>query len=154
MLSIKVSSVTPLSDMRLLVIFENGVIKLFDVRPIITDYPEYAALENPDLFALVKVEPGGYGVSWTPELDASEGELWENGVEIKGLSYDDLVAFVRHNVIETSDVTQILDCSRQNIDKLTKRQRLEPIKILDKTKLFLRSDIERRAYQTASRGKE
>jgi hypothetical protein len=31
---------------------------------------------------LVKVEPSGYGISWTDELDCSEGELWEKGVEI------------------------------------------------------------------------
>ncbi len=81
-MSIKVRSVTALSDMRLLVIFENDVIKVFDVRSILADFPEYEALEDPALFSLVRVEPGGYGVSWNSELDASEGELWENGVEV------------------------------------------------------------------------
>ena len=79
---IKVTSVTPLPDMRLLVVFDNHVVKLFDVRKIISDYPEYAALENEDLFSSVKVEAGGYGISWTSELDVSEGELWENGQEL------------------------------------------------------------------------
>lgn len=64
MLSIKVSSVVPLEDMLLLVFLENGVIKKFDVKPIIKDYPEFEALKNPGLFYLVKVEAGGYGISW------------------------------------------------------------------------------------------
>ncbi len=81
-MSIKVRSVTALSDMRLLVIFENDVIKVFDVRSILPDFPEYEALEDPSLFSQVRVEPGGYGVSWNSELDASEGELWENGMEV------------------------------------------------------------------------
>ena len=82
MLSIKIANVVPLSNMQLLVFFENGVIKKFDVKPIIKDYPEFEALKEPALFQMVKVEPGGYGVSWNEDLDCSEGELWENGVEV------------------------------------------------------------------------
>lgn len=70
MLSIKIANVVPLSDMQLLVFFENGVIKKFDVKPIIKDYPEFEALKEPALFQMVKVEPGGYGVSWDEDLDA------------------------------------------------------------------------------------
>ena len=81
MLSIKIANVVPLSNMQLLVFFENGVIKKFDIKPIIKDYPEFEALKEPALFQMVKVEPGGYGVSWNEDLDCSEEELWENGVE-------------------------------------------------------------------------
>jgi len=100
---IKVISATPLKDMRLLIVFNNQVVKLFDVRQIISEYPEYADLENEDIFSLVQVESGGYGVSWTPDLDASEGELWENGVELP-LSAEDLIAFIRGNQICKNDM--------------------------------------------------
>ena len=140
---IKVISATPLTNMRLLIVFNNHIVKLFDVRQIIPDYPEYADLENDDLFSLVRVEPGGYGVSWTSELDASEGELWENGVEIP-LCAEDLTAFIRSNVLSTSEVTDMLDCSRQNVDDLIKRQKLKPIKSFPKGNLFLKSDIAQR----------
>ena len=142
-MSIKVTSVTPLSDMRLLVTFENGVVKLFDVRPIVKDFPEYAALENTDIFNLVTVEPGGYGVSWTPDLDASEGELWENGVELP-LHLEDLAQFVRYNVVNTADITTALNCSRQNVEDLVKRGKLAPVKTLQKGKLFLLADVQAR----------
>ena len=82
MQSIKVIGVEPLAQMNLLVRFENGVVKKFDVEPIIKDFPEYEVLRDPAMFQLVKVEPGGYGVSWTAELDCSEGELWKHGVEV------------------------------------------------------------------------
>jgi len=95
---IKVISATPLKDMRLLIVFNNQIVKLFDVRQIISEYPEYADLENEDIFSLVQVESGGYGVSWTPDLDASEGELWDNGVELP-LSADDLTAYTRSNIL-------------------------------------------------------
>ena len=140
---VKVLSVTPLADMRLLVVFDNHVVKLFNVREIIAEYPEYAALDNEDLFSLVKVEPGGYGVSWTPELDASEGELWKNGEELP-LSSNDIKAFVRHNLISTTEVTAMLGCSRQNVEDLIKRNKITPIKSFPKGKLFLKSDIVKR----------
>ncbi|WP_423805896.1 DUF2442 domain-containing protein [Phascolarctobacterium succinatutens] len=31
------------------------------------------------LFNLVKVDVGGYGISWNDDLDLSCDELWENG---------------------------------------------------------------------------
>ena len=77
--------------MNLLVLFENGIIKKFDVKQIIKDFPEYSQLENQDIFNLVSVEPGGYGVSWNDELDCSEGELWENGVDTH-LTINDLIS--------------------------------------------------------------
>ena len=68
--------------MELLVFFENGVIKKFDVKPLLNDFPEFALLRDPAIFQLVQVEKGGYGVSWNDELDCSEGELWKHGIEI------------------------------------------------------------------------
>jgi len=140
---VKVLSATPLTDMRLLVVFNNHTVKLFNVKDIIADFPEYAILENEDLFALVQVEPGGYGVSWTPELDASEGELWKNGVELP-LRADDITMFVRHNLINTAEATELLKCSRQNIEDLIRRNKITPIKAFPKGKLFLKSDITQR----------
>lgn len=82
MLSIKVTKVIPLENLRLLIFFENDVSKIFDVAALMDECPEFEILRDPALFQLVKVEPGGYGISWTDELDCSEGELWEKGVEI------------------------------------------------------------------------
>lgn len=140
MLSIKVKNVIPLSNMRLLVFFENGVIKTFDVKPIIKDFPEFETLCNIDLFNLVQVEAGGYGISWNSELDCSEGELWDNGVEIP-LSFEDFVQFVKINIVNTNEATDILNCTRQNIEGMVKRGKLKPVKEYQRTKLFLKSDI-------------
>lgn len=142
MLSIKVSSVVPLEDMFLLVFFENGVIKKFDVKPIIKDYPDFEVLKNSDLFQLVKVEAGGYGVSWNEDLDCSEGELWENGIEIP-LSLCDFVNFAKYNIVNTSEAAEILNCSRQNIEASVKRGRFTPVKEYSKVKLFVKSEIEK-----------
>ena len=143
---VKVLSVTPLADMKLLIVFSNQVVKLFDVRQIVADYPEYADLENEDLFSLVQVEAGGYGVSWTSDLDASEGELWENGLELP-LCAEDLSAFIRNNILNTAEVAEILQCSRQNVDDLIKRNKLRPIKAFAKGNIFLKPDVTHRVRQ-------
>ena len=143
-LSIKVTNVVVLSNMRLLVAFENGVVKLFDVRPIAEVYPEFNDLKDPDLFSSVRITPGGYGIVWTPLLDASEGELWQNGIELP-LTPEDISSFAALNVIGTAEACAILTCSRQNIDDLVRRDKLHPLRSNRSGRLFLKSEVISRA---------
>jgi len=145
MYSIKVTEAVPLDNMELLVFFEDGKIKKFDVKMLLPDYPEFEALKNPDLFDLVKVEPGGYGISWNEDLDCSEGELYENGIDIP-LSLSDFCSFIKHNLLTTSEASVLLGCSRQNIEDLIKRNKLHPVRTLPNGRLFLRSEVEQRNW--------
>ena len=147
MLSIKVKEVVPLDNTELLIFFEDGKTKKFDVKTLFADYPEFEALKDPDLFALVKVEAGGYGISWNADLDCSEGELYENGVDVP-LTLSDFLSFVQYGVLTTKETTHALNCSRQNVEDLIKRQKLHPIRTLPNGKLFLRSEVERRNWQS------
>lgn len=145
MYSVKVKEAVPLDDMEVLVFFEDGKIKKFDVKPIMKDYPEFEDLKNPDLFRLLRVEPGGYGISWNEDLDCSEAELYENGIDVP-LTLTDFCAFVKHNLVTTNEATEILQCTRQNIEDLIHRGKLHPAKVLANGKLFLRSEIEQRNW--------
>lgn len=78
--SIKVKAVYPAEDLHLTVVFENDVVKDYDVKQLFDRYPDYKALRNPDVFNLVHVDCGGYAVAWSNELDISECELWEGSV--------------------------------------------------------------------------
>jgi hypothetical protein len=62
----------------LLVRFENGVTKVYDCQPMLSR-PEFRLLADLAFFRAVRVDPGGYGVSWNDDLDLSEYELWTNG---------------------------------------------------------------------------
>ncbi len=46
----------------------------------------FRPLEDDVLFKNVKVDPGGYGISWNEELDLSEAELWINGMLVEEMS--------------------------------------------------------------------
>lgn len=141
MLSKKVSKVIPLDNLRLLVFFENGVIKIFDVSALIKDYPEFEILREPAIFQSVHVEAGGYGISWNEELDCSEGELWDNGIEIP-LSLSDFISFIKYDVVNTTEAAELMHCTRQNVDSYVKRGKLKPVKTFQRTKLFLRNSLQ------------
>ena len=79
-LSVKVKSVEPLDDMILLVKFENGVQKRYDVKQLIPRFDVYEDLKYNDLFKNVYVDCGGYSIAWNSDIDISEYELWSNGV--------------------------------------------------------------------------
>lgn len=75
----KVKSVEVATGRRLLVTFGNGVRKIYDCTPLLED-PEFQALREEWFFRMVRADLGGYGASWSDDLDLSESELWENGV--------------------------------------------------------------------------
>ena len=55
--------------------------------------------------------------------------------------------FVRHRIVNTGEAGRILGCSRQNIDDLTRRGKLHPIRQDEKNKLFLRNEVIQRKQQ-------
>jgi hypothetical protein len=80
--SVKVKKVIPQQNLILLVEFENGVRKKYDVGSLFEQFPEYEILKNKSMFDTVFVDCGGYSVAWTPDIDISEWELWDNGIKI------------------------------------------------------------------------
>jgi len=78
----KILTVQPLEDKKLLVKFINGIEKIYDCKPLMEKFEPFKALENEVFFKQVKVDGGGYGVSWDDKVDLSEHELWTNAVEV------------------------------------------------------------------------
>lgn len=86
----KVREVTPLPDYGLLVGFANGEKKKYNVKPLFDRWDVFKTLYSvKGLFEQVKVDVGGYGVSWNDDLDLSCDELYSNGATI--LRQDDTV---------------------------------------------------------------
>lgn len=75
----KVKEVKPLKDYILEITFFNEKIKYYDVSNLFEKWKIFNELrENKELFNKVKVDKGGYGISWSDEIDLSCDELWEN----------------------------------------------------------------------------
>ena len=77
----KILSVQALENKNLLVKFVNGVEKIYDCNPLLS-MEMFEVLKNDAFFKSVKVDSGGYGISWNDDADLSEYELWTNGVEV------------------------------------------------------------------------
>ena len=80
--SIKIKKATPQQNLILLVEFNNGIRKRYHVDQLFEQFPEYKILKNKPLFDTVYVDCGGCSVAWTPDIDISEWELWDNGTSI------------------------------------------------------------------------
>jgi len=77
----KILKVIPLADKKLSVLFDNGKTKTYDCKQLLKK-PAFSLLKEEPFFKSVKVEVGGYGISWNDNVDISEYELWTNGMEI------------------------------------------------------------------------
>lgn len=76
----RVKEVKPLPEYRLAVLFESGEHRSYDVRPLFDKWQSFKALSDvAGLFNQVKVDAGGYGVSWNDDIDLSCDELYFNG---------------------------------------------------------------------------
>ena len=78
----KIKDVKPLEDMMLMVLFDNNVVKNYDVKKLIDKHPVFDELKNKAIFDLVHVDCGGFGVAWTDDIDLSEYEIWDKGLQI------------------------------------------------------------------------
>lgn len=80
----KLNQIKALPGCRLWAKFLDGREVIYDVSRLTAVNPVFGDLvRNPDLFAQVRIDPGGYGISWNDDLDLEAEELWKNGDEVK-----------------------------------------------------------------------
>lgn len=115
----RIKLVKPLEQGEFIVRFQNGVEKRYKIHDIVLKFPQLGELEhNSELFQQAKVDVGGYGVSWSDELDLDAEEIWENGIET-GIVYE-------MNLEEA--VGEALICARTEVG-MTQKQLAEKTEI-------------------------
>lgn len=143
----KIEDIIPLDDFCLLVFFRDGAVKKCFLKNHFNNNSVFRVLvKRPELFHHISILAGGYGVTWDVNLNIADSVLYDMGVEVP-LSLSDFESFVVHRVINRAEAAELLDCTRQNIDDLTKRGKLHPIKKSEKNTLYLKSEILRRNWQ-------
>ena len=76
----KINSVKPLPNYNLVVKFVNGENRNYDVSSLFNKWEPFKSLVSiKGLFEQVRVDAGGFGISWNDELDLSCEELYYNG---------------------------------------------------------------------------
>lgn len=77
----KVRSVKAADHNILIVEFDNNEKRQYDVTPLL-EKEMFAPLKNSAFFKAVRVEQGGWAVSWNDAIDLSEFELWSKGINV------------------------------------------------------------------------
>ncbi|MCL1893194.1 MAG: DUF2442 domain-containing protein [Holophagaceae bacterium] len=78
----RVKEIVLLPDLILKVIFENGIIKRYDMKPLMEEREEFQDLNNYNLFSYARVTTRGLGIEWNDYIDLSCNELWHGGTTI------------------------------------------------------------------------
>ena len=76
---IEVHRVEPLPDFGLMLTFNNGERRRFDMRPYL-HYPVFRRLQHPGYFSLARVEYGT--VVWPGEIDLAPETLYHDSVPL------------------------------------------------------------------------
>lgn len=77
-----VQSVEPKEDYILSVLFSDGVRTEYDIKPLFEKWEIFNNLKDiRGLYQQVKVDAGGFGISWNDEIDLASEELRLNGVD-------------------------------------------------------------------------
>jgi hypothetical protein len=77
----KAKEVAALPGHQLRVRFDNGETRLYDFSAHL-NLEMFHLLKNEALFRAVHVDAGGYGISWTDDMDIAASELWLNGTPL------------------------------------------------------------------------
>lgn len=75
----KIKNIITMEDYKLLVEFDNGEEKTFNMKTLIESEEMYKPLKDISLFRSVVVDCGGYGASWNDDIDISEYQLYTEG---------------------------------------------------------------------------
>lgn len=143
----RIEDIVPLDDYALLVFFRDGSVKRCSLRDYFSAQKKFQVLlSRPELFSTVQIQTGGHGVSWDVNLTVSDAQLYATGIAVP-LSLADFRNYVIERVVNSVEAAAILGCSRQNIDDLTRRGKLHPIKTSGKNTLYLKSEILKRNWQ-------
>lgn len=106
----RIQAVIPKEKYILHAVFYNGEVIQYDVAQLFTVFPQFIIFQTEEeLFRKVKVDAGGYGISWNDELDLDAETIYEDGVLIEmqnSPSQNHLLAYQLLMAREGANITQ------------------------------------------------
>lgn len=77
----KISSVVPRNDFTLILGFDNGETRLYDVRPMLQENTVFAPLRDWKNFQRVHLDED-HSVTWDIDTDVDSKKVWNNKVDL------------------------------------------------------------------------
>lgn len=133
----------PTEDKQIICLFRDNTVRKVDLSvPALHNKDVLHILKNDQLLYSVKVGVGGYSISFDEAVEIAASTVREVGTLLP-ISAGDIMGFVRRNVVDTTTVCDMLQCSRQNLSYLVKARKLVPILCGTKENLYTRGTIEK-----------
>lgn len=95
---------------------------------------------NEGLFLSGHIAAGGYCVTFNDSIDIPATYLYEKGFALP-ITLDDFISFTKRNILDSSDVCDLLECSRQNLQYLVTAKHITPVKTNVKGNLYLKGEV-------------
>ena len=86
------------------------------------------------------MQAGGHGITIADDSYIPVNVLRSSGTQLP-VADTDFNAYLQQELIDTAEAARIMGCTRQNIQDLVRRGRINPVKTLRNNFLFLRSEI-------------
>lgn len=151
----KIKEIVSLNDLKITVVFQGGIKKVYDVTEMFNMFPQMKELEDETLLNSAVLDAGGYGISWNDELDIDAEEIWDNGTEIGRTEIDiaekvgmEIATIRSEKGITQKELAEITGIDQGNISRIEKGNLNPSLKILDKIAKGLNVQINLRFVQS------
>jgi len=132
----------PTRDGQLVCMFKDNTVRKIDFEKLKGRYRDVTyILQNRRILDSVKVGVGGYSAVFNDSIEIAVNDLREVGRLIP-LSVDDFYGFIQRNVVDATQVCDMMQCSRQNLSYLVKEGKITPIIAGTKSNLYTRGATE------------
>lgn len=129
-----------LEDYTILCFFANETIKKIELKNLKEINDMEKVIRNEYVYQSGKVGTGGYFITFNDSIDIPADILHDEGIAIP-LSMKDFKAFVKKNILDTTESCNMLQCSRQNISYMVSRGQMVPVKEEVRGNLYLKGDV-------------
>ena len=102
-------------------------------------------IKNEKLYESGKVGAGGYFITFNDSIDIPASLLYEVGKEID-IKLSEIMIFLNKNIVDTTECCSMLNCTRQNLSYMVRKEQLSVVKENVNGNLFLKGEIERNSW--------
>ena len=132
----------PTEDKQIICLFRDNTVRKVDLSMLaIHNRDVLHILKSDNLLNSVKVGVGGYSITFNETIEIASSALREEGILLP-VNVNDILGFVRTNVVDTTTACDMLQCTRQNLSYLIKTKKLVPIICGTKENLFTKGAVE------------
>ena len=131
---------TPLGNNNLLCFFRDNTVKKVSLSDFTDIEKVEKILSNSSLYDTCRLGTDGFYITFNNSIDIPAWALYEKGQPIP-LEYGDFLSFVNNNIVDTTESTGLLECSRQNLAYMVSQNQLAPVKENVKGNLYLKKDV-------------